>query len=318
MRKRIFPFLLLVLPATALATPSGISNQHPLGLVHLSTTPIGAETLPAGTSELKLSGAISNTLNREEDAFRIDAETREGALAYSYGLSPGLELSLRQAVDYRGGGHTDQAIDEWHKFFGLPRGPRRHTSKDQYVIEGVTKEGEDFSLERHGTAMSDLDVGVKYELWNDLLDESVLSIVPVMRLPTGADTFGQDSVDTGLTLVASTKLGRFDFTAGLSYAYFFDSTLSGIRYSRNHYGAFAGVEYQLTDSFSAVLDVLAESALVDNIAEYPDYQTYLDAGVRWWTTDSVGLEFFFREDPAPEDGTTDFTLFGALRLRFGA
>ncbi len=309
--------LLLLAASNAFASPSEVATQHPLGMMHLSTTPRGTAVLEEGEVEVRLSGAISNTLNIETDIFRIDAETREGTLLLSYGLTPDLTASLRQSIDYRGAGWTDQGIDEWHKFYGLPRGPRRRTSKDKFIMEALTTDGSTFSLTRDGVAFSDLDIELKYLAWRSPDGDTRVSVVPALRLPTGADTYGQDSVDAGLNLIASRTFGRFEVTGGLSYVYFLDQTLGELRFTENHYGAFFACEYHVTKNFALLVELIGESALLDNAVQYPDYQTYIDFGVSYRLSDGVLLEALLREDPAPEDSTADITVFGGVRWQFG-
>lgn len=304
--------LWLGLAAAVQAEPLPISNQHPLAQIHLA--PGLAEAVPQGEGSLRMSlaAAWSNTINRERGDFLIDAESREGALALDYGLSDDISFGLRQALIYRGAGITDSWIDDWHQFFGLPRGPRAKVPEDEYVIQTSTRDGETFRLNERGTHFSDLDLRLKYTFYTADDKTFFAALMPALRLPTGAQGYGQSSLDYGLSLLTSKLLPQWQFDTGVSFFYFADNSLDELEYVSEHWNGFVNIEYKLVSGMSILADALVESALLKNVPQYPDYQVYVDLGLRFPLTENIKLDLSFRENPFQEDSTTDFTLFAAL------
>jgi len=307
--------LLLLFAAQARAEPLDLSNQHPLAQLHLAPSPRTAFLPEAGELKLAFTGGWSNTVNRERGDYLIDTETREGALSLEYAVGSRLSVGLRQALIYRGAGVTDSWIDDWHQIFGLPRGARSKIPEDRYRIEGVTREGEEFSLERSGTHFSDLDLNLKSVVYAKEDQSFDISLSPMLRLPTGSDQFGQDGLDFGLGILMSTRLEQWEFDFGGSYFYFGDENLANLRFEKNHLNAYLSAEYQLVSGLSLFGDIVAESALLANVPQYPDFQTYLDLGLGIPLDKNSELTLGVRENPYPEDSTTDISVFFSLRWR---
>jgi len=307
----------LMLTAEALGEPARVYNPHPLGSIHLSVPPQSASPVEPQQLLLELSGSIANTVNREPHQYLIDAQTQDGSLFAAFAPTEDLQLEAHQALIYRGAGDTDHIIEEWHDTFGLPKGPRVRIPENQYVIEGDTREGETFGVSRKGTHFSGLDLSAKYRFYQSAdLD---LAVLPSLRLPTGADTFGPDNTDLGISGLATYRMSRLTLDFGATYVYFADTELDALRYEKSHFSGFGAVDYAWTDSFALLAALTLESALLENVEQYPDYQVYADFGFRIALCPSSAFEFVVRENPGPDDSTADITLFGSIQMKlFGA
>lgn len=294
-----------------LLAPIETPNLHPLAALHLSYVPASSLIPPSGCTTVRLSGSISNTVNGEDESYLIDAESRETALELSHTLASGVELTVRQKLLYRGGGFSDGLIESWHELFGFPNGPRSRLDEDDYDISGENEQGETFRLAEHGTGLGDLELEGKLALPGMGFDSSALRLAA--RAPTGEDGFGSDGVDIGLSLLSGLDLGRIGLSFGAGVVVISDDSESGIVFSDTRETLSAHFAGALWDRFALVFGVLVESKLVDNIRRFPNYQVYLDSGVRYALSSSSTLELTVRENPTPDDGTTDFSTLVAIR-----
>ena len=298
-----------------LTAPLPIRDQHPLALLHLSVLPQSASVMGAGSTDLFASLSVSNTLNRERGDFLIDAETRvlEGGVRHA--VSPSLELSLQGDVIYRGGGETDQPIEEWHSLFGLPNGQRKRVPQNGYAIEGTNRDGSKFSLQRQGIGIGDLVVGAKQRLWQDTSQAQTVSVAVRSAVPTGANSFGQDAIDFASDLIGECQLSaNLTLHAGVGYLFFGDIEEEGIHYRRHHGNGFLAAAYRATPSVALLLQVVGASALLEDLPRYPDFSSYLDVAIRYSAPGVGEATLLLRENPSPDKSTTDVTLLAEIRL----
>ena len=293
--------------------PVPLRDQHPLALLHLSALPQSAEVQPRNSTEFFSSLTISNTLNRERGDFLVDAETRVLELGVKRSLTDSLELSLRGNVIYRGGGESDQLIEEWHSIFGLPNGQRRRVPQNSFTLEGSNRDGTTFALSRDGVALGDLSLGAKQLLWRD--DRGSLALSIRGALPTGADSYGQDAVDIGSDLLGSYALGEsVAVHGGVGYIFFGDTEESGLHYRTHHGNAFFAVGWQMTSALSLLVQGIVSSALVEDLPRYPDFSSYLDVAFRYGTRASGYASILLRENPYPDKSTTDVSLLAEVSI----
>jgi hypothetical protein len=121
------------------------------------------EPLPEGVKELTLeatSQMLRPDLQRSGDGrsyARLDGE--EWQLTGDWATQAGSgRINVRARLASRSGGIADQAIWNWHQFFGMPQGGREDTRKNQltYHLEHDGRVVGDLS--RPGVAFMDLDV----------------------------------------------------------------------------------------------------------------------------------------------------------------
>lgn len=293
--------------------------QHPFALLHLTPEPRAPRVLTKGAFEGRGAFIWSNTANREKRDYRVDAETRVLDLHGAYGLTETLQLDVALPVIYRGGGFTDQMLDEYHRVLGLPRGPRGRLPYDDFRMEGFTDDGGTFRFDETGTGFGTAAVGLTADLTPLSVPRAPVALSLELGLPTGSDELGQDSVDLRATLS-----GAYAPTArpvllfgGISSVVLGDRFESGVDYPEAIHGFYLGAEADLIPgSLSLVASALATTEIVENVRRFPIYGVYLDVGLRYWRREGIAYELSVRENPGPDAGTTDISILLGLTLHF--
>ena len=295
--------------------PVELANQYPLALLHTNMEPDRASVPAAGSLLLDSNLSWSNTLSGKKHAYRIDAETRvlTGQLEYSHTDDMAVEIAL--PLVWRGGGVLDSFIDHWHQAFGLPRGNRPDVEDDRYLLAGDNTDGSEFELKERGASLGDITLSTQHVLsaWSD--EEHKWAISPSLRLPTARDSFGQDAIDIGLEVLGEASNGQLNLYWGGGYVLFLDNYEQGLRYQSNHFAGFSTFEYLLSDSWGASLGLVAYSALLKDVEYHPNYSLYLDFGLKHKLSDMHALELLLRENPGPDEGTTDVTFYFGLKSK---
>lgn len=283
--------------------PISMEDQFTLSLPRLTHSPESATLLSPDTVLLRSSVAVSNTINRESDSFLIDSEDRTLNLSIGYGLSEKVELRAELPVVWRGGGVFDSFIFNWHELLSLPQGPRddRDIRDDSFSVSG-----EEFEFDESGLKFGDLKLSTKF-VFNDIT--SILSL----RLPTGASSFGANGVDILYGLLFQHNIGSFYLHTNLAYSFYSAPKLSGLQYSRHRAYSSIHLEYPFWNSYSLVGGLVLNSNLVQNVRHFPNYLLYLDLGLKAQLSESLQIELLTRENPAPDQGSSDFTALIALK-----
>lgn len=287
--------------------PIELRDQHPLSLLHTTFRPQDASILKSDTTRLGANFSWSNTLNYKVDGFRVDAETRVTDLFLRYGLTPGLELQLSQNVIWRGSGESDALIRAFHKAFQIEQARSELVPEDEYNISGWNNDGTTFEINRDGFGLSGLETGLKYSP-SDQTAEERWSILLGVGLPTGSSEFAQDGLDLQLALYGQAGFDDIDFYSGAALLYYTDNEINNLRFPSFQYAGFLGVRVPLNSEFALYLGGHLASILLDDVSGYPDYQTYVDFGVRTRVTKRLVLDTALRENVLHSQGTTDITL----------
>ncbi len=293
-----------------------LHDQSPLAQIHTRFVPDSPAVLEAGQTSFRSSFAWSNTLNRHHDGYWIDAETRELRLHAEHTPVERLQLGASLPLYWRGGGVLDSPISSWHRFWGLPEGPRDDSGVEdnRYDISGENEDDSSFNLPADGLEAGDLRLAAKY-LFSDGNEKlPALSLTGSLSVPTGAQLYGQNGVDASAGLLAAKRFSDWIIYAGGGYSYFSDDEQSGITFTGHSANGFIGAEYEVSTHLSVICALSGGTSLVESIRMFPDYETYLDTGLKYQLTDGYEVELLIRENPAPSRGTTDFTFaFGVMR-----
>ena len=271
-----------------------------------------------GSLDTRAAFVWSNTANREKGFYVVDAETRMLHLEGTYGISDTIQLEANLPVTYSGGGFTDHALDEYHQILGLPRGPRGRLPYDDYSIFGATEDGDEFELEASGTDPGDLTLGTAMLLTGDTATLLPVSLSLEVSLPTSTADTAQDGVD----FTASLSAGSLHFApcklfAGGGVTVLTDRSERGVDFPSTILAGYLGADFPLwSESLSAALTALVTSELVENVARYAEYGVYFDAGIRYRPGTRATYEFLVRENPGPDNGTTDVSFLFGVSYRF--
>lgn len=290
--------------------PTQVSNLHPFAQFHLNPLTVSNTSLCANCFGTTVLQTISNTVNRESGEFLVDSETRSTEMLISFGATENLQLDLKQILYYRGAGFTDHIIDEWHQAFSLPRGPRGRIPQDEFIIEGDNLDGSSFSIKDKGVGLSDLQYGIKYRL------NSNLSLSLFATVPTGGSKFGHNGSDIGAGLLFGSSNRWIRVNSSLNVVHQSDRQIQGLHFASEVATGTFHISAPVNDNLQLFLGLLLHSAIVEEIHTYPRYGVYLDVGVKRALFDGWEAEMLIRENPYPDDSTTDISFAIALSTLF--
>lgn len=117
------------------------------------------------------------------ESIYLDYEAYRFNLSYQYGLNENWNLKLDIPVFYQSSGFFDTAIDDWHKFFGLPRGKRPIVDHNQYRITYDYQTQSLLNLDEPGTSLGDLQIAIARALTEN--NNTTMSLWASLKLPSG-------------------------------------------------------------------------------------------------------------------------------------
>lgn len=266
-------FLLLRLLAASVAAVSAVSalagpfltrDQNPFVLVYGQPLPTTARLPRAGSLDYALSLDIINTLNAESNAsetLHVDFESYNLTLGGIYGLSDEWALKLDIPFIYRGGGVFDHAIDEWHKFFSLPRASRPVVADDQFrLFYANSGSASVTALNTSESGIADIQLGLGHSLYQN--EDHALSAWAAIDLPAGdaGKLTGNDDLDYSLWLAGSSRTGEFSkLDANLGVVLPGDSVLAGLETEDLVFFGHAGLHLGLNRMFALKLQLAGHS-----------------------------------------------------------
>ena len=109
---------------------------------------------------------------------------------------------------HQSSGIFDSAIDNWHQFFGLPRGQRPAVEHDQYNIQYDFQSQSLINLNESSTTLGDIQIALAHPLIED--KNTNLSMWASIKLPTGDKNklSGSGATDFSAWLAMNQKLNK--------------------------------------------------------------------------------------------------------------
>jgi hypothetical protein len=149
--------------ASAQAEPFPVRDQNPL--VRGVYLPLSRQPMTAESSwQQDLTLTVSNTTNieaRDGEELLVDGEATELRWNGRWQFARRWEVQFSVPIVHYGGGWLDSAIEDWHRFLGLPRGDRPLRPENQ--LEYSYQDGNGHSLEvsdsHTGLADSSIEAG---------------------------------------------------------------------------------------------------------------------------------------------------------------
>ncbi|MBT8115791.1 MAG: DUF3187 family protein [Arenicella sp.] len=193
------------------AGPFLTRDNNPFTQVYGQPLPTAAR-LPR-TAELKYAFSldITNTLNTESlagETLYVDYEAYVFTLGGIHGLNERWALKLDAPFIYRSGGMFDHAIDEWHKFFNLPRSGRPDVEDNQFSTFYSNTLATTSNTGSSQSGIGDAQLGLGRSLYRT--PQYALSLWASVDLPVGdANSLtGNDDLDYSLWLAGAGKIGE--------------------------------------------------------------------------------------------------------------
>lgn len=271
----------------------------------------------ANSVAFSLSSAWSNTTNKRGREFSYDVETRLLEPAVNWRLNDQWSLYASIPGYWRGGGILDEPIYLWHELLHLPQGPRDNSGgrDNLYEIRGRTDSGEIAELTHDGFGWGDLDLRVSHR-HRSIADQWLLDTTFGVQIPTSSAEYGLEGAAISLSGLLAKQSGFWSFYGGGQYSFLTDETVDAFRFNRHQASLLSGVEYKF-ESASAYAGLVFNLGLVENIQRLPQYQLYFDTAVRVELGQHWLAEVLLRENPIPEEGSADVTLYFSLVHRGG-
>ncbi|MGB5600970.1 MAG: DUF3187 family protein [Gammaproteobacteria bacterium] len=193
------------------ADPFLSRDQNPFTMVYGQPLPTPARLPAPANPRFSVSLEIANTLNAEltgNEELLIDFEGYNLTLGGVEALNEHWALKLDLSFMYRSGGVFDHAIDEWHKFFGLPRAYRPLVPDNNITIYYASADAVNYGSNQSTSGIADSQLSLGRTLYQD--EKTAVSAWAAIDLPLGdrRELRGNDDLDYSIWLAASTGLGE--------------------------------------------------------------------------------------------------------------
>jgi hypothetical protein len=255
--------------------------------------------------------------------FLIDGEHSTLALEVRHGVGGRLGLGARLPLRWRGAGVLDGVIDWWHRLtapIGVPDNGRSRFDTGRFRVLGRDREGR--ALEwggEPGFGLGNLELEARVALAAAAPGDPGWRAAVVARggLPTGTGPFRSSGAAAGLQAVAARGLGRsFDLYLGAGGTVSSEDDGSAIAYEPVRYQGFVALEWRPGRRWSVLAEATAASRLVENLEDYPSFQSYLRMGAKLDLSPAWRLHAGFTENIEDQQATTDFGVFAGIVRRF--
>jgi len=290
--------------ACAIEAPLAVANLSPFSLLRALPEQRTARTV-AGL-QWELSGMMANHFILQSaagEALHLDGQTDRLTVSMRYGFAPLWDVELKAPWIHHSGGFTDNAIERWHKAFGLPNGDRGLYPQNQLRYE-LKEQGRVAALERSTQGLGDVEVAVSRELFASL-DAHVAASIGV-KSATGKteDWLGSGTADI-FTLVRFSgrypEEGSFFWHGQVGVTRAGESSLLGETQRRNLWFAGLSLAWALTPQWSALVQYDAHSGVShSDLAPLEQTAGMLSMALRWRPSERWSVDFGFSEDVAVE------------------
>lgn len=318
--------LLLLISGSAAAADEqwfSLRNQNPFLQIY-GLPPFQTATL-ANDGEVKYSIAldIANHADSGEtqgETVVLDGECNFLTLSLRHGVTQWLEVGFDLPVVGHSDGIFDNAIDRWHKIWGISNSKRTGQSNQLqflYARQGTAP----YELSSPGWGVGDLQLTAAVPLWRAHdSDDRTVSLRSSLKLPTGDEETlrGSGAFDFSLGLYAS-DTGIFA-QQDLSLSGFAGILLLGkgkvfpvIQQRAVGFGGFAAA-WQVTDKFSVATQFYVQGAYLDSELDEIGGSSVQAAfgGTYHIPRHRISLSFALVEDIF-SDATTDVALHVSVR-----
>lgn len=297
--------------------PLAVSNLSPFSLLRALPEQRTAEV--AAGVQWELSGMIANHFvvqSAAGDTLHLDGQTDRLALSLRYGFARFWDIELTLPWLQHSGGFTDEAIERWHKSFGLPNGDRDRYPKNRLRYE-LSERGEVSGLERSTEGLGDIAVALSRELVRSAPTRLAASIGIKTATGNARQWLGSGTTDVFALLRFN---GRYPSDGSLYWygqvgaTWAGESPLLGDAQRRTLWFTGLSAEWALSPQWSALLQYDAHSGISRGRFQ-PLTQTagMLSLALRWRASERWAVDVGFSEDVVVETAP-DINFFLDVRL----
>jgi len=309
-------------PGSPLLSLGPLTSEEGAPLQRLGLTPSmeGATLTPRGRVQADVWMGYSSIWEQDSSAVAnvfLDLERLITAVTVRVGVADRLELGARATVERTGGGFLDRGIMRFHKIIQMGDRRRPEYPRDAY---GQWLRDADGTLlvevpGRSVPTLEDVRLFAKGSLFASGDRRSALTVKAEARVPTAANTLGEERADVGLTLLGQTAWRGFYVHALLGGTTVRRSPeLVAVLRDRQWVGML-GVERPLRPGLSAVAQLTGSTQLLRDFGDHDvdGALTNLIFGLAGRTGGGWRWEAGMQEDVPPRGPSNDF----AVQLSLG-
>ncbi|MFT7487595.1 MAG: hypothetical protein ACI9F9_003456 [Candidatus Paceibacteria bacterium] len=200
----------------------------------------------------------------------VDAETVRGTYRTRHGLSDRLDVEVEIPFLWAGAGGLDGFVEDFHDFFGLPKGGRDENEDDHYEVN-VSDGGEEiYGLDSYEVGLQDIPVFLTYLVTEESPSAPAFATRIGVEFPTGSESggFGNGAFDFGAGLLAEKSMGRWTTSGAFNFTVPGQSDrmerISGQKYDPQ-FGIEVGLEYRWDDHFSLIAGTVWTSRMLSSL-----------------------------------------------------
>jgi len=309
--------------------PLKLRSQSGFQALRLMMTPRAPSTLGKGGWEGSGSLVWSNLWAVVDDNFDpengnigpylIDAETLEGNLALSYGLSDTFELELGYEIRSHFGGVLDGVIESFHDVLGLGQEGRDRWPRDQFhfiwspegTVEASLGPGDS------GIYVQNLLVTIQHNITCGDSKWPAVAWWATLRVGLQAKGFETLPIDGIFGLALAKRFGDFNAYLSFSEAFYSESTALGvIELNDTQSSMMAALEWRYHPKTSLTLQFLFSGGVVKNIHPFDETSKEIVIGMKHELKDFSVLEWGIIENLAPFENSPDIGLHLGYTRRF--
>ena len=252
------------------AEPFATRDQNPLlaGFGLPAPLPAGIASIPTWDAQFNW-GSSAIVQDDASEHLTVDAETKEFRLVLAHALSE--KWVARIQLPYRevSGGSLDSFIDDWHDWFGLPKGVRTQQPHDRLLIDYSHDGANRLRIEDPSSGIADATVDVGYRVTAS--EQTKLMLWGSIKLPTGNadDLTGSGAFDESITASIEHRFGtRWTVFAQAAGTHLGQGDLLSSQQKGFVASAVAALSFVWTPSTEFTVQVDAHSAAFDSDVKF--------------------------------------------------
>ncbi len=309
--------------------PLRLRSQSGFQALRLMMIPRAPSTLAKGSWEAHGSLVWSNLWAVEEKSFHpdqgqlgpylIDAETLEGDLSLSYGLSDTFEFEVGYEMRSHFGGILDGVIEGFHDLIGAGQQGRDRWPRNQFHFIWAPEGREETSLGPgdSGVFVQNLLLTVQHNLSCGSEIWPAVSWWATARLALQSDGFEGRPIDGILGVALAKRIGDFNAYLSLSHAWYSENIALGvIELKTTQVSTMASLEWRFHPRTSLNLQYLLSGGVVKHVAPFDETSKEIIIGMKHEVSDLSVLEWGIIENLAPFENSPDVGLYIGYTRRF--
>ncbi len=286
--------------------PFSTTVNYPPQMMFLSFSPDTVSVVEKGEMKYSLNVEYSNVFQyqeKSENSIICDLEMMNVTGIFTYGILENLQWDIHLPIIFVGGGFLDTPIDSFHKTLNLPRGERRHASKNK-VRYRLKVDGKDvFDVHNTDVLQGNISSFIKWKTGENW------ALRGGIKLPTAAKSkgFGSRKVDVGLDFIFEKKIfPSVNIHTNLNYTYIGEPSFVHTRHYR--FGGSFGVNALLTKNTHIITQYsFLQSPFRTGLRKLDKVSHQITGGVRYKKRGRC-MDIFITEDIAPYATTPDITI----------